>query len=137
MILRTIHALAQLINIRQHVALLLLQAFQFAAKLLPLFLGARLLERGLEFLESLIHRLLASREFLKPVDCLDLLAPLRILHRSGLALRLVTIVRLGQIELIHLLLVATPTLPASPASASRNTGLVLLKPEQVLIGILL
>src|SRR6185369_10118908 len=81
------------------------EAFQAAFDLLLLLLGFRFLQRGLQFLQPFVQILLPPREFLQPVDYRELLLALLVLGSLGLALGLVTIFRLLQIELIDLALV--------------------------------
>src|SRR5205814_3109748 len=47
-----VHALANFVNIGEHLLLFLLQPLQAAANFFPLLLGARLLQRRLKFFES-------------------------------------------------------------------------------------
>ena len=61
-----------------------------------------LLQRRLQFLEALVHVLLALGEFLQTIERLQLLALLGILRRRGLTLGFITILRLLQVELIQL-----------------------------------
>ena len=107
------HSLAQLVNVRQHFLLFFAQTFQSSSNLFALSLGLRLLERGLQFLEPLVQVLLALRQFLQPVQHLELLALLGVLLRRGLPLGFVTIVRLFEFQLVKLSLRALALLAAA------------------------
>jgi hypothetical protein len=66
------------IDIGEHLLFFFLQAFQAALDFGPFFIGTRLLESELKFLETIVQVLLTSREFLQPAHHLQLLAALRL-----------------------------------------------------------
>ena len=82
--------------------MLLLQAFE-AALDLGTFLGVpRLLQGGLQFAEPVVDVLLPPRELLQPAEDLQLSLPFRRLRRLRGPLGFVMILRLGQVQLVHL-----------------------------------
>ena len=81
LILRPVHALAQFVNVGQHLPLFLPQTLEASADFLPLLLRLRLLQRGLQFFDARVEVLLALRQFLQTVQHLKLLALLGILLR--------------------------------------------------------
>ena len=136
-VLRTFHPLLEFVGVGQVLALFLLETLQFALEFL-LLLFVRGLEGGLQFLETLVHLLLTTGEFLQAVDGLLLLALLFLLRGTGLTLVLVSVLGLGEVEFIDLLLVALALrlglrLRLLVASAG-NLGLAGLELDDGLVG---
>ena len=135
-----VHALAQFIHVREHLLLLLLEPFQPALDFLPFLLGARLLQGRLQFFEPVVQVLLPPGQFLQTVLRLQLFPALGVPRRLRLALRFVTVLRLGHLHLLelalHLLLASAATLLVA-ALIAHDLVLVLLQLQQRLIGRLL
>jgi len=108
------------------------EAFELFANVRALLFVAGLLEGGLQFTDALIQILLALGEFLEPVGHLQLLLLLRglaVLIRVGLALGLVRVVLLREVQLVQLrlhalaaalLLAALAALPARHLELARG-----------------
>jgi len=135
----TVHALAQLVHVREHLLLLLLEAFQAPPNFLAFFLRPRLLQSRLKLFEPIVQILLPAGQLLQPIHRLQLLAPLGGLRRLRLALAFIAVLGLGQIHLLelalHLLAAAAALLIAAPIA--HDLVLVLLHLEQGLGGSLL
>jgi hypothetical protein len=139
LVFRALHSLPQVISIREHLLLLLFEALQLAPDLFTLLFRARFLQGGLKFLEAIVDILLPLGQLLKAVHDLQLLAALGAQRRAGLALTLVTLFGIGQIELfeltLHLLLAAA--LVPLPVPAAADGVLAFLQFQQGLVGGLL
>jgi len=72
LVLRPLHALAQLIHVREHLLLLLAQAFQSPRTSSRSASERASLQSSLQFLEPLVQVLLAAGEFLQTVEHLQL-----------------------------------------------------------------
>lgn len=105
LVLAAFHALLEFIGIGEVLALFLLEFLELALDLFALFFVGGL-EGGLEFLELLVHLLLALGEFLEAIDGLELFAAFVIDGSASLGLGFVTVLGLGEIEFVHLALVA-------------------------------
>ena len=98
--------LLHLVQVGQHLALLLAQSFQLTLQILLLLVRLGLLQGRLQLLQFLVDVLLPLRELLETVQFLRLFLLRRVFFRRGLLFLLVAILRLFQIKLIHLRLVA-------------------------------
>ncbi len=133
-VFRPVHPLAHLVNVGEHLLLLFLQALEAALEVFALLLALGLLERGLQFLQTFIQILLATRELLQAVHHLELFLALGVLRSLGLTLGLVTILRLGEIELVELPLVLLASATAAALFAgARDVRLAGLQFQQRLI----
>ena len=99
-----LETLLELVGVGEVLALVFLEALEFAAEVF-LFGVVAGLEGGLELLEASVHFLLALGEFLEAVEDLGLFAAFGVLGRLGLARGLVSILGLVEVELVDLLLV--------------------------------
>ena len=104
-VLRLLHALLEIIQIAQQLLLLGLQTLELVVQLLLLLLRLRLGDLILKFLDLLRQRLLPPRQFLQPVQHLQVLLLLRrLLFRRGLLL-FVALLLLLQFKIHDLVLV--------------------------------
>ncbi len=137
----TFHALPQLVGVGEHLLLLVFEPFELAPDFLAFGLGPGFVEGRLKFAQALVEVLLAAGEFLQAVEDLELFAAFGGLRGLGLALGLVAVVGLGEVELIelalHLVFAAARLLIALAAAAAGDLVLALLQPEQGLVSRLL
>ena len=129
-----VHTLLQFVHVREDILLFLGEAFKLLADVRALLIRAGLLQGGLQFAHALIQILLALGKFLEPVGDLQLLLLLRgpgaVLVRVCLALVLVLVVLLREVELVQLrlhplaaallLLAALAALPAGHLELARR-----------------
>ena len=129
-----VESLADVVEIGEHPALLLLEPLQLALDAVALLGALCFLQRGLQLLEPLVDVLLAAREFLEPRQRLEFFAFLGRGHRLGFALVFVIVLVVAELELVELALVA----PAAAAGIARlrNIGLARLHAQQGLVGAL-
>lgn len=132
--LHAVDALAGVVEIADHAALFLFEAFQFAADGLAFgfVLGGG--ERGLEFLEALIEVLLASGEFAEPGEDLQLFAFLGRGRRLGLGFGFVAVLLVAEFELVELVAVALAAAGAGAAAGLRDAGITGLDTQERLVG---
>ena len=108
-VLAAIHPLLNLVEIVDEVALLVLQALEFALDAFALGLVPGVEQGNLQFLQPLVQVRLTPREFLEAVEGLQLLGALALLLGLlflplGLALQLVIVLRVLHVELVKLAL---------------------------------
>ena len=131
-----VHALAQLVHVREHLLFFLLEALEAAAEVFALVLGARFLQRGLQFFEPIIGVLLAAGQFLQSIHHLQVLAELVVLRPLCLALRFIPVLGLRQVHLLelalHALVHAAPLIAA--VAVAHDRVFVFLQLQQGLVG---
>ena len=104
-ILRLLHALLEIIQIAQQLLLLRLQTLELVVQFLLLLLRLRIGHLILKFLDLLRQRLLPPRQFLQPVQHLQVLLLLRRLLLGGGLLFFVALLLLLQLQIHDLVLV--------------------------------
>ena len=104
-----IHCFTQFIDVSQHFALLVTQAFQFAFDLVLFFLSFRGAKFGFQLLQTFVQHLLSSSQFFQTIQNLQLLTLRRILFLLLLSLTFgfVAIAFVVQFKLVELLLRST------------------------------
>ena len=104
--------LAQFVHVREHLPLLIAQAFELALDVLALLVGARGLQGILQLAQTLVQILLPLGKLLQAVRRLQLLALLGIGRSRRLALGFVAVFLRRHVKLVHL-----PLLRLAPAAA--------------------
>ena len=104
-IVRLLHTLLEIIQIAQQLLLLRLQTLELVVEFLLLLFRLRIGQLVLQFLHLLRQRLLPPRQFLEPIQHLQILLLLRSLFFGGGFLFLVALLLLLQLQIHDLILV--------------------------------
>ena len=114
-ILLLVHPAVQLIGVPQHFLLFVAQSFQLLQQFFLLFFGGCLFQFRLQLLQTLVQVILSAGQFAQPIEDLAIFVLGTLLPFFGLALGLVSVLVIGQRQLLQLLLRSTGTTATGPA----------------------
>ena len=124
LVLGLLHLLLQLVHVGEHLLLFFAQPFEPPADFLAFLVRLGFLQGVLQSLDLFVEVLLALGQFLQAVQDLELFPLFLALLRGGLALCLVAVLGVLQVELLKLLLAGLAAAAAVLAAAFRHQEFV-------------